>query len=43
VRRGYLEIQRAEPKRVRVIDAAQPQAAVDADVRALVEEFLRGA
>ena len=43
VRRGYLEIQRAEPKRVRVIDAAQPQAAVDADVRAIVEEFLRGA
>jgi len=28
---------------VRVIDAAQPQAAVDADVRAIVEEFLRGA
>jgi dTMP kinase len=43
VRRGYLEIQRAEPKRVRVIDAAQPQAAVDADVQAIVEEFLRGA
>src|SRR5262245_62775580 len=43
VRRGYHEIQRAEPKRVRLIDAAQPQPKVDADVRAIVEEFLRGA
>ena len=43
VRRGYLEIQRAEPKRVRLIDAAQPQPRVDADVRTIVEEFLRGA
>ena len=38
-----LEIQRAEPKRVRLIDAAQPQPRVDADVRTIVEEFLRGA
>ena len=43
VRRGYLEIQRAEPKRVRVIDASQSPAVVDAEVRAIVEEFLRGA
>jgi dTMP kinase len=43
VRRGYLEIQRAEPKRVRIVDAARSQRAVGADVRAIVEEFLRGA
>jgi dTMP kinase len=43
VRRGYLEIQRAEPKRVRVIDAAREPPAVGAEVRRRVEEFLRGA
>jgi dTMP kinase len=43
VRRGYREIQRAEPKRVRVIDAAQPPDAVAADVQAVVGEYLRGA
>jgi dTMP kinase len=43
VRRGYLEIQRAEPKRVRLIDAGRPPAAVAADVRAVVGEYLRGA
>jgi dTMP kinase len=43
VRRGYLEIQRAEPKRVRVIDAARAPATIAAQVRAIVEEFLRGA
>lgn len=43
VRRGYLEIQRAEPKRVRLIDAARAPAAVAADVQAIVGEFLRGA
>ena len=42
VRRGYLEIQRAEPKRVRVIDAARAPAAVGAQIRGVVEEFLRG-
>jgi dTMP kinase len=42
VRRGYLEIQRAEPKRVRIVDAARPPVAVAADVRAIVAEFLRG-
>jgi dTMP kinase len=40
VRRGYLEIQRAEPKRVRIIDAARPPAEVGAQVRSVVEEFL---
>ncbi len=43
VRRGYLELQRAEPKRVRVIDAGREPATVGAEVRRLVEEFLRGA
>jgi dTMP kinase len=43
VRRGYREIQRAEPKRVRLIDAARAPAAVAADVQAIVGEFLRGA
>jgi dTMP kinase len=43
VRRGYLEIHRAEPKRVRVIDAARSPSIVAADVQALVGEFLRGA
>jgi dTMP kinase len=43
VRRGYLEIQRAEPKRVRLIDAARPPSAVAADVQAIVGEYLRGA
>ncbi|HXG02061.1 MAG TPA: dTMP kinase [Candidatus Binatia bacterium] len=43
VRRGYLEILRAEPKRVRLIDAAAAPAEVEARVTALVLEFLRGA
>jgi len=43
VRRGYLEILRAEPKRVRLIRAAAPPDVVEAEVRAIVEEFLRGA
>ena len=43
VRRGYLEILRAEPKRVRLVRAAEPPAVVAAEVRALVEDFLRGA
>jgi dTMP kinase len=43
VRRGYLEIARAEPKRVRLIRAARPADAVAADVARIVEEFLRGA
>ena len=43
VRRGYLEIQRAEPKRVRLIDAGRAPELVAADVDAVVGEFLRGA
>jgi dTMP kinase len=43
VRRGYLEIQRAEPKRVRIVDADRPADAVAADVQAIVAEALRGA
>jgi len=43
VRRGYLEILRAEPKRVRLIRAGAPPDVVEAEVRAIVEEYLRGA
>lgn len=43
VRQGYLEILRAEPKRVRLVRAAEPPDVVEAQVRAIVEEFLRGA
>ena len=43
VRRGNLEIQRAEPKRARVIDAAATPSAIAAQVQATVGEFLRGA
>ena len=42
VRRGYLEIQRAEPKRVRIIDAARDPDTVEHQVQALVGELLRG-
>ena len=42
VRRGYLEIQRGEPKRVRLIRAARSENDVAADVRTVVEEFLGG-
>jgi dTMP kinase len=42
VRRGYLELRRAEPKRVRLIRAARPSAAVAGEVQATVGEFLRG-
>jgi dTMP kinase len=43
VRRGYLEIQRGEPKRVRLIRADRPAPEVAADVSAIAGEFLRGA
>jgi len=43
VRRGYLEIQRAEPKRVRIVDASRTPVEVGAQARALIEEYLRGA
>jgi len=42
VRRGYRAIQRAEPKRVRLVDAARPATDVAAEVRAVVGEYLRG-
>jgi dTMP kinase len=42
VRRGYLEIHRAEPKRVRIVDAAREPAEVGAQARAIIEEFLGG-
>jgi dTMP kinase len=40
VRRGYLEIMRAEPKRVQRLDAAASPAEVEQRVRAMVHEFL---
>ena len=40
VRRGYLEIMRAEPKRVRRVDAAREPAEVERQVRELVGEVL---
>ena len=40
VRRGYLEIMRADPKRVRRIDAAGDPPAVEAQVRTIVGELL---
>jgi dTMP kinase len=43
VRRGYLEILRAEPKRVRLIRAARPPAEVARDIDAIVGESLRDA
>jgi dTMP kinase len=43
VRRGYLEIQRAEPKRVRLVRAVRPPAEVARQVQTIVAEFLRGA
>jgi dTMP kinase len=42
VRQGYLEIQRAEPKRVRLIRAGRPRDVVSDEVGAIVGEFLRG-
>jgi dTMP kinase len=43
VRRGYLEIHHAEPKRVRLIHAARSQAEVAREVDRVVQEHLRGA
>jgi dTMP kinase len=42
VRRGYLEIQRTEPKRVRLLRAGQPPTRVAAQAETIVGEFLRG-
>lgn len=43
VRRGYREIMRADPKRVRLVQAARSPEAVAAEVEAIVEEFLHAA
>src|SRR3989442_6880581 len=43
VRRGYLEIRRAEPKRVRLIHAGRPPAEVEGEGRATVQDFFRAA
>jgi dTMP kinase len=43
VRRGYLEIRRADPKRVRLVDAARDADDVAARVQMIVGDFLRGA
>jgi dTMP kinase len=43
VRRGYLEIRRAEPKRVRLVHAGRPLDEVAAQVDAIVGEYLDGA
>ena len=40
VRRGYLEIQKAEPKRVRIVRAARASEIVEREVRKIVDEFL---
>ena len=42
VRRGYLEIHRAEPKRVRLIHAARSAPEVAREVSTTVEGYLRG-
>lgn len=40
VRRGYLEIMRAEPKRVRLVRAGRDADAVEREVARIVDEFL---
>ncbi len=40
VRHGFLELARAHPERIRVVDASQPLEAVQADVRAAVQAYL---
>jgi dTMP kinase len=40
VRRGYLDIQRAEPKRVRLVRAARPVETIEREVRAIVDDTL---
>ncbi|HET9489944.1 MAG TPA: dTMP kinase [Methylomirabilota bacterium] len=42
VRRGYIELHRAEPKRVRLIRAARPAGVIADEAQALVGDFLRG-
>ena len=40
VREGYLEIARAEPRRVKIVDASRGVDEVQAEIRALVDEVL---
>ena len=40
VRRGYLEIQRADPKRVRLVRAGRPADVVEREMCGIVDEFL---
>lgn len=40
VRRAYRQLAKAEPERIRVIDASRSVAAVQADIRAIVTEWL---
>lgn len=43
VRQGYLDIAACEPDRVRVVDASRDLAAVQRDIRRLIEDFIREA
>jgi dTMP kinase len=40
VRRGYLEIARREPRRVKVVQADRPIAEVQSEIRQIVDKFL---
>ena len=40
VRRGYLDLARAEPQRVSVIDASRPLDRVQAEIATIVRQFL---
>jgi dTMP kinase len=41
VRRGYLEIAARDPRRVKVVNASRPVAVIQAEIRNLVDKFLR--
>jgi dTMP kinase len=43
VRRGYLDIQRAEPKRVRIVHAGKAPDVVEREVSSIVDDFLGAA
>lgn len=40
VRRGYLEMARAEPERWRVVDASQPPEVVQSSIQNIIEDYL---
>lgn len=42
VRDGYLDLARCDPRRFRIIDAAQGQNAVSEDIKRVLEAFLKG-